>query len=261
MTAARRSTRIAALTRNEFRILRRDVGPVLILLAMPMVLTGFVQPAFKPILLAQGVASANGAEQAVPGMAVMFAFFATSFVGFSFIREHGWNTWDRLRTMGATSIDLILGKAIPGLAMATAQLCILFGSGRWIFGLRVRGSVVALGIVTLGLAIAVVMLGIALTSFCRSVQQLSGFATLGAVLLAGAGGAITPFATLPTPVQHVSPVTPSYWAMRGYRSVLLDSGGVGSVVLPAAVLLAFAVAAGVLTAMRFRIGERKVAWD
>lgn len=55
-------------------------------------------------------------------------------------------------------------------------------------------------------------------------------------------------------------LVPSYWAMRGYRSTVLDDGGLAEVALPVTVLLAFAVGFSALAWMRFRVEETKVSW-
>ena len=99
-----------------------------------------------------------------------------------------------------------------------------------------------------------------LVSLCRSVMQLNALATIGAFTLAGLGGALTPIASLPGWARAVAPAMPSYWAMRGFRSVILDGKGIGAVVLPVAVLLAFTAAFTAVTIARFRLDEAKISW-
>ena len=57
------------------------------LLLMPLLMMAVMKPLFALSLQADGFASASGAEQAVPGMAAMFATFSASFAGFGFFRE------------------------------------------------------------------------------------------------------------------------------------------------------------------------------
>src|SRR5919201_4786252 len=104
----RRSTAIA---RNEFRVLRRDVSPLIILVAMPLVVVPIFRNTFRAALEASGHTDVNGAEFAVPGQAVEFLFLLAPTVAFAFFREYGWSTWERLRTSAASSTDILVGKA------------------------------------------------------------------------------------------------------------------------------------------------------
>ena len=80
------------------------------------------------------------------------------------------------------------------------------------------------------------------TALCRTAQQASAFAYLGMVLFGAIGGALVPFGVLPGWARAVAPITPTYWAMRGMRSVILDGRGMTGVALPVAVLPAMTLA-------------------
>jgi ABC-2 type transport system permease protein len=232
----------------------------IVLVAMPLLLILFVRPIWRYVLTGQGYAHANGAEQAVPGMAVMFAFFFVGSVGFSFFREHGWGTWDRLRASQARPAEIMMGKVAPLLLIAAAQQAVLFLAGAALFGLRIRGSIVALIVVAASFAVCLVAFSVAVVAVARSIQQVNLVQTLGTMLFAGLGGALAPTALLPGWARAMSPATPSYWALRGYRSVILNGGALPSVVLPAGALLAFAAGFTFLALWRFRFEETKVSW-
>jgi len=250
----------AAIARHEFRVLRSDPVFFVIFTAMPLAVMAFVKPSFRFALVAQGHPGVNGAEQAVPGMTVMFALFLMGNVGFSFFREHGWGTWERLRASWATPTQIMVGKVAVPLFQAVVQLVVLFGLGGALYSLHVRGSLIALTAVAGAFCVCVVALGLALLAICQTVLQLNAIANLGAIVLAGIGGAIAPATALPGWARTVAPATPSYWAMRGFRSVILDGGGLGDVALPAVVLLAFAAAFFFVAAVRFRFEQTKTSW-
>ncbi|WP_197358097.1 ABC transporter permease, partial [Streptomyces clavuligerus] len=128
-------------------------------------------------------------------------------------------------------------------------------------GLRVRGSWPALAVVGVPLALCVVMAGMALVALCRSISQLTVAANLLALLLAGLGGALTPLSVLPDWARPLAPGVPSYWAMRGFSTVVLDGGGVVDVLLPAAVLCGFAAGLTVVTLVFFRSAHPKLTWS
>ncbi|MEU8122450.1 ABC transporter permease [Spirillospora sp. NPDC049024] len=251
--------RTMVIFRQELRILRRDPLPVLSLVLMPLVLMAFLRPERGFVLVNQGYRGANGAEEAVPGMTVLFAFFLVSFVPFAFFREHGWGTWDRLRASPARPAEIVLGKLAPVLAVALVQQTVLFGLGAALFDMRTRGSPVALMLLVIALACCLTALGLMLTAVVRTFQQVNAIANVGALVLGGLGGALAPVTLLPGWVRAVAPASPAYWAMRGFRSVVLDNGGIGSVALPVAVLAAFTAAFTAVFLVRFRYDEKKVS--
>ncbi|WP_267242634.1 ABC transporter permease [Streptomyces sp. PR69] len=253
--------RIAALIRQDARLLVRDPAPLIVRTVMPLLIMGFMQPLFRAALRADDVHNATGAEQGVPGMAVMFLFFLVTTVGFAMFREHGWNTWDRLRAGPARPFELVAGRLAVPLAVAVVQLAVVFAAGGLLFGLRVRGSYLALAVVGVPLALCVVMVGMALVALCRTISQLSVFANLLALLFAGLGGALTPQSALPDWARPLAPGVPSYWAMRGFSTVILDGGGVGAVLLPAGMLCAFAAGLTAVTLVFFRTDHRKLSWS
>lgn len=245
---------------NDLRILRRDPLPLVVLVSMPLLLMGFLQPSLRAALVEHGYRGANGSEQAVPGMAVMFSMFLVSNVGVAFFREHAWNTWERLRASSLGTGEIMVGKAIAPFLVAAFQFAVLFGAGGTLYGLHVKGSLPALVLVEVAFALCMVSLGLVVVAHCRTLLQVNALSNLGALVFAGLAGALTPSFLLPAWVRAVAPTTPGYWAMRGFRAVIVDGGGLGVALLPAAVLVLFAGALGALAATRFRIDAAKVAW-
>ena len=248
------------IARHELRLLRRDPLPVAVLAAMPLILMAFTQPTYRQVLEAEGRVGVTGAEQAVPGMTVMFTLFLVAQVGFAFFRDHGWGTWERLRAAPISPAALLVGKAAAPMAICTAQAGLLFALGGLFFGLQVRGSALALAALVGAYAACLVLLGLALVSLCRTVMQLNSAASILALALAGLGGALVPISSLPAWARWLAPATPSYWAMRGFSAVILDGADLTGVAAPLAGLLLSALALGLVVALRFRIDQSKVWW-
>jgi ABC-2 type transport system permease protein len=207
-----------------------------------------------------GYAHANGSEQVVPGMAVLSAFFIPSFIGLAFFKEHGWNTWERLQTTSLRKWEIIVGKLAPWAVIGLIHQVAVFAVGYAVFGLRTRGSWFAIAVLIVFLVTFLLSFGLFLVTVSRTIQQVSAYGTLGSVLLAGLGGALTPVRDLPPWVQHIAPVAPTYWAMRGFRAVILDGRGVSAVLLPCAVLAGAAALCLLVAASRFRFDDAKLSW-
>lgn len=247
---------MAAIARQDLKVLRTDPVPVMLLIVMPFLLMPFLKPAFKLALHIEGHRGATGAEQVVPGMTVTFGFFLVWNVSLGFYREHAWKTWERLRASPAGTGEILIGKMVTPLLQAVTQFGLLFGLGGLLIGLHVKGSWLALCGVGAAFGLYLVTTGLAVTALCRTVLQANAVVNIGALLLAGLAGALVPYGLLPGWAQDVSPIVPSYWAMQGYKRVIFGEGA--TVLEPILILLGFALLSGLIALVRFRLDETKV---
>ncbi len=247
----------AAIIRHEFRVMVTDPSTVIFLILMPLLMVALMRQLFVGPLAAEGFPQANGSEFAVPGMAVGFAAFSVGYAGFTFFRDHGWGTWDRLRATPATSVDLIAGKVVPTVAVTVLQLGLLFLLGGPLFDFHITGSAVAIAAIIVVLALSLSAFGMAVTAVSRTMQQLNAIGSVGGFAMAMLGGAFVPVSAMPGWAQAIAPVMPTYWAMKGLRSVVLEGGGLGDIVGPVLVMVGFGVLFTVLAAAKFRLEDTK----
>lgn len=246
-----------AIARQDWRILRRDPVPVIVLVVLPLLLIPFLKPAFRLAFVAEHMQNVGGAEQAVPALDVTFAFFLVGNSSMAFFREHAWRTWDRLRASPANTYEIIAGKIAIPLLQAAGQFVLVFGLGGALLGLTVHGSWIDLTFVGAAYSIYLVGMGLMVTGICKTYVQANAITNIGALLLAGLGGAMVPHSFLPGWAQSLSPAVPTYWAMRGYRDAILGDGGA---LLSVAILLAFAAVCMIFAALCFRFDDTKSAW-
>ncbi len=201
--------------------------------------------------------SIGGPAHSVPALASLFALMGTASMGFSFFREHGWGTWDRLRIAPIRSIHIVGGKAIPMLAVTVCQQLILVAIGIAVFNLDVPGGPAQVVAAALACSVMYVTLAIALTSLCRTMSQLNAASMLGTMAVAGAGGAIAQLAALPGWVQAIAPASPVYWVIDAHRSVLTGEQGFGRAI---AMLIGFGVLFTAVTLWMFRAEKAKESY-
>ncbi|MBO4206723.1 ABC transporter permease [Micromonospora echinofusca] len=253
------------LVGHEWRLQRRDLVPQLILTVMPLVLMAFLLPTYRSAMAVAGSAPGpgplSGAEQAVPGLSVMFSMFLVSHVGMVFFRDHGWNTWNRHRATAVPVALLVLSKAVVPLGLLVAQFTVLLTAGRVLFGLEVRGSLGALALVVLAFALCLVALGVLGFAACRTVVQMTSAANVLALVMAGLGGALVPRDLLPGWAAPLAPATPSYWAVRGLQEVISGGAGLTGVAREIGVLAAFAGGFALLALLLLKPEQRKVSWS
>lgn len=250
----------AAIGLHELRVLSRDPATVIFVLVMPLLLAALMQQMYRAALVADGIQGGNGAELAVPGMAVSFAAFGAGYVGFAFLRDHGWATWDRLRATPASSADIITGKVAPAVALTVAQMMTLLLAAGPLFDFRVTGSWVALTALVVALAVCLNALAVAVVAFTRTSQQFNAVTGLIGLILATLGGAFVPAAMMPDWAQTVAPALPTYWAIDGLHDIVLHGAALPGISRHLAALTAAAAALAVIAALRLRMQESKTYW-
>lgn len=250
-------TRSLVVFRHNVRLLLGDPGPVVVFILTPLLVMAILKPTADAALAQGGFPDANGSEHVVPAFAVMFAFFWISFVGRIFFAEHGWGTWERLQATGASQADILTGKLMPAFVIIAAQSTILFIVGALLFDLDSEGPIMALALVGIPLILCVLSLTLALVALCATFTQIDAAGNLLTMIFASLGGALTPLFILPQWAQDIAPATPSYWALKAARGVILEGDGLSAVAGPAAVLLLFASGFSLLAVSRFRFNEAK----
>lgn len=253
----RRSLTIAA---HELRILRRDPAWLVLLFLVPLILVGLMRGGMHFVLALTGHPAAPGADFSVPAQAVTFVFYLPGLIGISFLREHGWSTWARLRASGTPGAFILAGKVLPIVVLGLVQMAVVFGLGDAAYGLRIEGTALGVALLAAVLVVTVVAMGLAITGIVRTIPQMNAVANIVPVALGALGGALMPLATLPGWVHRIAPATPQYWAMRGFDGAILDGDGLRSIALPAAVLLGFTTAFLVVAAVGLRATERRLAF-
>jgi ABC-2 type transport system permease protein len=247
-----------SILKHELRVMWSDPGTVIFVVLMPLLMVALMKRLYAGALVGSGFEGANGSEFAVPGMAVSFATFNVGYAGFTFFRDHGWGTWDRLRATAASSTDIMVGKVLPTVLVIIVQLGVLFVLGGPLFGLHVRGSVPAIAVLIVVLAVALAAFGLFVTTLAKTMNQLNAIGSAGATAMAMVGGSWVPVDVMPGWAQAVAPAMPTYWAMEGFRYVILEGKGMASIVVPCLVLVGFGLVFGTLAAWKFRFEDTKV---
>ncbi|MFI6599342.1 ABC transporter permease [Nonomuraea sp. NPDC050536] len=219
---------------------------VVILIIIPGLLLAF---------FAKGIV--GGPARAVPGIAALFGFFGLSAIGLAFFRDHGWMTWDRLRVSGTRPFAVIVGKLTPLAVAFLAQYVLLFPLSWAAYGLRIRGSVLGVALVALALVAVELGIGLLLAVVCTTIAQLNMLVSVGALLLVGGAGALSPIDTFPGWVQAIARISPVYWSFKGFTVAIAEGGSVGDVLGPIAVLFGMAAACFVLSGIFYKHEQRK----
>jgi len=251
--------RSAALFRHEVRYLVASAPVTLAYVVVPYVLMAFIKNSYGVFLQSNpGYPSASGAEIVAPGVAALYGYLVLSHEGLFTFNEHQWNVWDRLRSGPASVPEIVTGKVGAHLAHQALQFTLILGGAGLLFGLSVGdawAAVVLLGLLTVTSTVAWGWLGVALVP---TSTLFDAWAFGGGILLAALGGAIVPTDLLPDVVRRIGPISPIHWAVKGFRTVFLDGGGLADVGRPLLVLAAFTAGFTLLALGLFDSGRPKV---
>jgi ABC-2 type transport system permease protein len=237
--------RIGAIARHNIIIRLRDPGQMISYIVMPMVLMLVLKPLYVR-------AVDGGATQVVTGLLVMFSVFAIAIAGNSIQVERHWQTWDRLRASRAPATELLLGKTIPIFVVMVIQQASLLLYGCLVIGLPIPKS---WGYVALAIgvwAFTLLAVGAALATIARSLGELGVISDVGALTLSSMGGALVPLSIMPGWAQAAAHASPGYWALEMMQAAV--RGDAEGVLVPAGILLALGLVAGVFAVRRLTRG-------
>ncbi|MGH3303775.1 MAG: ABC transporter permease [Streptosporangiaceae bacterium] len=238
--------RVAALTRHNLLLRRRDPANLITYVITPMVLIAL----FKPVLTR--LMPDGGTAQDVTGMLVLSSTLALQLVGMSLLSERTWRTWEMLRATPASAAELLIGKAVPVLAVLLLQQTVVIGYGVAVAGLRMTGPPFLLLLAMLVWSMTLLAAGSLLATLVRSHSQLAVLTDIGAIVLSTLAGALLPLSMMPSIARHLAPASPGYWAISMLKAAL--RGNTAATLRPAAILGAITIVAGTLACQRLRSG-------
>lgn len=157
----------------------------------------------------------------IPSYTVMFVFFLINIMARSFLQERDLGTLRRLRFAPVSDPGLVAGKTIPFLLISLIQTCLLFVSGKLLFGMLWGPIPWMLLPVIFATSLSATALGLLVATLVRSDSQVSAYANIIVISMAGFSGCFMPRAWLPGPMQTLSMIFPHAWALMAYEQLLV----------------------------------------
>ena len=174
---------------------------------------------------------------------------STSLVG---EREAG--TYEQMLSLPTTSLEIVLGKLVPYVAVSYALLFFATLASGVIFGVWPHGSWLALIAVTFPYVLASLAIGVFVSAVARTSAQavfISVFFVMPSFVLSGV---MYPYQLMPHGVREIGGVFPLRWYQIASRRIIERGGGFGDIVVPAlALAVIFAL---MLLALRWRMRPR-----
>lgn len=190
-----------------------------------------------------------------PGMMLQFAIAGLSVSAQVIVNERKTRCLQRLLTTATARLHILLGHYLAIFALIFSQFLLLIAFGQVILKLDYLAEPVATLLVALAAALCIAALGLLIGTLAKTEEQAIIFSIVPMFILAGLGGAWVPLEVTSPAFQAVGHFSPVAWAMDGFKSIVSRGLGLASVLLPAGVLVGYALLFFGLAAWRFQFSQ------
>ncbi|BDU69549.1 transport permease protein [Geothrix oryzae] len=162
----------------------------------------------------------------VPGLVgVILSMTCIMFAANAIVREKERGTLDQVLVTPVTPMELFAGKIIPVVVMAYAQMTVLFGVAHLFFDVPVAGSVILLYLMTGLFIVAMLGIGIRISTTAQSQGQSAQMSMLTFLPFVFLSGYIFPREGMPLPFFLLGEIMPLTHFLIIIRAVVLRGAG------------------------------------
>ncbi|HWV16392.1 MAG TPA: ABC transporter permease [Cellvibrio sp.] len=195
----------------------------------------------------------------VPAWLVFGMFFVVTTIAGLLVEERSTGCLNRLLSLGASPLTILLAKVIPFLFINCLQSVLMLAVGIYIIpllggdALSLQGvDYLALAAILVCISLAAISLALLVATLVKSQAQASTIGPMMNILMAAIGGIMVPTFVMPASMQQLSHLSPMNWALEGLLDVLLRGGDLYSLGSEMIKLLALAVICICLAYLLFR---------
>ena len=170
-------------------------------------------------------------------LGLMLEFTVLIFAALAFARERELGTLEQLLVMPFSSLEIIVGKALPAAVVGFADFWLLLGIIHVAFGVPVRGSVPLLFVLALGYVLVELGKGLVISIVSRTQHQAFLLVMMVVMVDFMFTGFAAPVESMPRVLQWVAQFVPAHHWLAILRGVLLKGAGL-DVLWPHVVALA-----------------------
>jgi ABC-2 type transport system permease protein len=197
-------------------------------------------------------ASSSGFAQASSGMMVQFSIFGLITSSMVLVLERKSRTLQRLVSSPIRRVEVIAGHILAMFVVVFAQQMILVLLGQFVFGVDYLRQPMAILLMVIVLAFWAASLGLLISAISRKEDQVITLSLIAMFIFAALGGAWFPLEVAGKAFATLGHLMPTAWAMDGFQNILMRGLGFPSVLMPAGILLVYALAFFGLAIWRFR---------
>ena len=189
----------------------------------------------------------------IPGLiGIILTLTMMLFTAVAVVREREHGNIELLINTPVTTMQLMIGKVLPYIAIGLVQLAIIVTVGFLLFKVPVRGSITDLYLAALVFIAANLSLGLFVSTLVKTqfqAIQVTIFFLLPSILLSGF---VFPFDGMPRAIQYLGEVLPNTHFIRLTRGIMLRDAGLGEMYRELLALGVFTAAAMTAAVLRFK---------
>jgi ABC-2 type transport system permease protein len=226
-----------------------------LLAAVEQAVAGWQAPRVAVVVQASGAADGapGGFAQSSAGMLVFFVTIGMITPGYILLAERRSRTLRRMLSTSLGRQEIIAGHTMAMFVLSFIQLLLLTLFGQFILGVKYWQEPAAMLVMLVVLGFWSASFGLLISTLARDENQVVLF-TLSATLVFGLlGGTFFSLDIVDRTFALIGRFSPSAWAIEGLQNVILRSLGLEAVLLPAGILMAFAVLSFGLAVWRFKL--------
>jgi ABC-2 type transport system permease protein len=167
----------------------------------------------------------------VPGLVAILAMTTSLTVtALSIAREKEIGTFEQLLVSPLTPIEILLGKAIPGVIIGVAEASVILLAGVFIFHIPFTGSILSFYLSLVIFILSIVGIGLYLSALSKTQQQalLNMFFFISPSIILS--GFATPIANMPLWLQYITMANPLRYFLVISRGAFLKEMGIKEII-------------------------------
>jgi ABC-2 type transport system permease protein len=196
--------------------------------------------------------SVSGYSQASAGMMVQFSIFGLITSAMVLVLERKSGTLQRLLSSPIHKYEVIAGHVLAMFCIVFIQQLILVLVGQFVFGVNYARQPLAILLMIVVLSFWAASLGLLISALARKEDQVITLSLVAMFVFAALGGAWFPLEVAGKAFAAIGHIMPTAWAMDGFQNILVRGLAFQSVLLPAGILMLYALAFFGLAIWRFR---------
>jgi ABC-2 type transport system permease protein len=195
----------------------------------------------------------KSANYMIPGLlGLVLIFITTLMTALGVVREKERGTLEQLIVSPLTSLELILGKLLPYMLIATLDFVLVFAVGTWLFHVPFKGDLLSFLLAALLFLFASLGLGLLVSTVSQNQQQAMQLAVMTLVPQIILSGFVFPLEAMPAAIRWLSYLMPLTYFLPISRDAFLKGMSAWDHPLPLAALAFFAVLFLLVATVRFK---------
>jgi ABC-2 type transport system permease protein len=195
-----------------------------------------------------------GFAHSLPAIIVMYLLLNTMIFGGAVVAAQRRNgVLKRMAIHPLTRLELLFGKIFGLLLLAAVQIVFLLAVGQFVLGVEVLDNLFGILLTLFILSWVAASLGVLIGFLIKEEEKVIGLCLATALPAAAIGGCWWPLEIVPPFMQHMALAVPTGWALKALHQLITFGSGMGQIVTPLLVLVAFGLVANLAAARFFRV--------